>query len=734
MYAGFKIKKYFKDWKNILTFLFLLILIIAGIFLRIRNLGYLAFWGDDGHTYIGTVSILKHGYPLLPSGNILWHGILNYYLNVIPVVLFGEGEFAFRINSVFFGVLTIVLIYFVGKDIANKYTGFLAAFLLTFSSWYIHFSREARYYATLQFFFLLSFYLFYKGFIRGNKKFIVPATIFMCLTPLIHGIGFLLILLFIILLFYHGKKFFRLHVLIPFAVIFTFYLLQIINQIFFWKVGVSFYPADNNLRSILSAYLKFPDPFYFKMLKSMFPEMYVIFLAGIPVLILFTIFVSARHTFNCPSLNLNESEIKLKKLLIPVNIFSLYFIFFFGVLMVSMGQMYNQPRYIYFLMPFFLLIFSYILYLVSASLSRFVYMMLQKLKFIKINKKVSVIILIVIFIAISFFASSGININEALNIPEIKHSDKLNAIYSVSTSMTYHWDPAAAGKYVRENALEDDIIITTDIYNSYPYTGKVNYWLWTGDLISWSPYHREGNEVIDDTHGVRVLRNLTELIYLFETYKNKNIWLITSPSLFKPEHIDHGIVELLDEQEENLVLTARDNVSRLYYFPENGFRPSIKSFIPPVDVNIINPIPAGGIVEIDFTDPLNSDYLIYGMSRIEEGVGCWGIDDASIFYLSPEKNKNYVLVITARPFLRPDMKQTMEIILDNKKIGNIEFPYSETFNQYFIEFSADPPEDGISILEFKYGYSISPVKLGSPADSRNLSVFFNKLAIKETGY
>ena len=115
---------YFRDWKNILTFIFLIILAAAGIFLRIRNLGYLSFWGDDGHTVIGTLGILKHGYPLLPSGYVLFHGIFDYYLNVIPVLLFGATEFAFRVTSVFFGVSTIILIYLVGKDIANKFVGF----------------------------------------------------------------------------------------------------------------------------------------------------------------------------------------------------------------------------------------------------------------------------------------------------------------------------------------------------------------------------------------------------------------------------------------------------------------------------------------------------------------------------------------------------------------------------------------------------------------------------------
>lgn len=731
MHTGFTVKNYFKDWKNILTFLCLLALVAAGIFLRIRNLDHLAFWGDDGHTFIGTISILNHGYPLLPSGNILWHGILGYYLDVIPVLIFGAGEFAFRITSVFFGVSTIVLIYFVGKDLANKYIGFLAAFLITFSNWYIYFSREVRYYSTLQFFFLLSFYFFYRGFVKNNKKFTILATVFICLTPLVHGIGFLLLLLFIPLLFYLGRKFFRTRILVPLAIIFAFNLLQVINQVFFWKVGRSFYATSSGLRSTLAAYLKAPDPFYFKILEIMFPKMFIISAAGIFIFISFAIYASIRQTLTYSSINLNEYEIKLKRLRIPFNIFTFYFIFILAILIVSLGQMYNQQRYIYFTMPFFVLIFAYILYLVSIFLSKAIYLVLQKLKIKEIDKRISSTILIIIFLIISFFTASGIDINEALAIPEIKHSDTLNVNYSISSSRTYHWDAAEPGRYVRRHMNKDDIVITTDIYNSYPYTGKVDYWLWTGNLVSWAPYHREGSEVIDDTYGVRVLRSLIELIDLMESNKSSNIWLIASPSLFIPDHINPKIAELLDSYTENLILAARDNVYRLYYFPKDGNRPSLEVLVPPTETNVINPGLSNGNIEIDFTNPSNSNYLVYGMGSIENGIGSWGMGRMSLFYLSLEKNKNYVLKITARPLPNPEMQQTMEIILDNKKIGNIEFPNDNTFSQYFIEFSTDFTENDINILKFIYGYSITPAELGITNDSRNLSVLFMKIAIEE---
>ena len=286
------LKKYFTNWKNIATFIILLALAALAFYLRIGNLGYLAFWGDDGHTFVGTMSILQQGYPLLPSGNILWHGILGYYIDTIFVLIFRQGEFAFRLASVFFGVATVFLVYFTGRDLANRYVGLLAGAAMSLSSWYIHFSREARYYSALQFFYLLSFYFFYRGFVRDNKKYIILATLFVCLTPLVHGIGFLLILLFIPLLFLKKRNFFRVRTMVPLAIIFSFDILQIINQIFFWQVGRSFYTESSDFRSVLAAYFRVPETFYFKILEIMFPVMFWVVLSGILGIIILTIIKS----------------------------------------------------------------------------------------------------------------------------------------------------------------------------------------------------------------------------------------------------------------------------------------------------------------------------------------------------------------------------------------------------------------------------------------------------------
>lgn len=758
---------YFKDWKNILTFVFLIILAVLGIFLRIRNLGYLSFWGDDGHTVIGTLSILKYGYPKLPSGFVLFHGILDYYLDVIPVLIFGSTEFAFRITSVVFGVSAILLVYFAGKEIANKFVGFLAAFLITFSTWYIQFSREARYFAALQFFFLLSLYFFYRGFVKEQKQFRILTIIFFIITPLIHGIGFTLLLAFLVLLFLYGRNFFRRKILVPFAIIVIFDALQVINQVFFWKVGRSFYSSGNGIRSLIDAYFKLPDPYYFKILNIMFPKMFVIFLLGVVIIIVFIIFLSVRKSFKFNELFLSETEMKAGRTRFPFNIFMLYLIFTIIVTIISFGQMYNQQRYVYFLMPLFVLIFSYVLYLCAITVTKWIFIVVDRIgnrrhapkhsddqiiktsenktsgdisiteNYVK-NKKMQIyfnLVLTVIFIVISFFTLSGINLKEANAIPNIKHNDNLNTLYSISTAMTYHWDAGATGRYVAQHAGKNDIVITTDIYNTYPYTKKVDYWLWTGNLVSWQPYHQAGDEVRDDTYGVVVIRDIFKFIEVLNKNYDKNIWVIGSSSLTHSDHVDPIFRKFFDSRQSNLVLTGRDNISKLYLFPavSSKERMALTDFIPSTSENTLKP-DSSGKINLDFTAKKNGSFLINGWGEVEEATGTWGLDGRSILFIdtgnsSFDTARESTLKITARPLPHPELIQEMGIYINGGQTYILKLDDRNNFKDYFVKLKPGLFKPGLNVIEFRYSYSFTPLELGLGSDSRNLAILFKGIEI-----
>ena len=722
-----KAKNYFKDINNTFTFIFLIIICIAGFIFRVRNLGYLSFWGDDGHTFVGTMSILKYGFPKLPSGNILWHGIFDYYLKAIPVLIFGAKEFSFRIVSVLSGVGTIIAAYFTGKELANKYVGFLSAAVIAFSTWYVQFSREARYYSDYQFFFILSFLFFYLGFIKDRKPFRVLAVVFMVLTSLVHGVGMTLILLFIPLLFYKGKKFFKKEIIIPMLTVILLDALQVINQVFFWKVGRSFYVEGTGIRALLRAYLKLPDPFYFKIINIMFPKMYYAFMAGIAIFIIFAIFISIRKNLANKDLYLNENIVKWGPVRWPFNMFLIYLTFIIIAVFLSLGRMYGQQRYIYFLMPIFILGFSYVIYLVSLSASRLIMKIIRK-KSIKIFS----IIITLVFVIAAALLVNGINPKQSWDIAYKKHNEKIDVMYSISNSWNVHRDAATGGKYVAEHLQADDIVITVDIYNSPPYTGKVDYWLWTGNLVSWAPYHNEGSKVIDDTYGVEVIRSLMAFVNILNENTNRNIWVLTNQSLFTKEHVDPSIRKLLDSYVKNQVLTARDDASRLYYFPktDGSQRVSLENIFNPSDENIIKT--AGkDEVDFDFRNDAAKKYLVYGFSNVEKGVGTWAVGDTSIMFLNVEDNsKEYEFDFIARPLDNKKERQKIEILINGTKIYEFEFLKADDFSEFSFKAPKSLFKQGLNDLVFKYSYSTTPKELNISSDGRKLSVLFQKMNIK----
>ena len=726
----YKIKNYFKDVNNTLTFIFLLLLCITGFILRIRNLGYLSFWGDDGHTFIGTISILKHGFPKLPSGNILWHGIFDYYLKALPVLIFGAKEFSFRIVSVLSGVGTAIVVYFTGKEIANKYVGLLSAAVMTFSTWYIQFSREARYYSDFQFFFTLSFLFFYLGFVKERKPFRILAAVFMVLTPLDHGVGIMLILLFLALIFLKGRKFFKKEIIIPMAVVILLNVLQVINQVFFWKVGRSFYVRGTGTKALIMAYLKLPDPFYFKIINIMFPKMFYVFIAGILALIIFTIFLSVKKKSDTNDLYLNENIVKWGVVRWPFNLFFIYFTFVIIAVSLSSGQMYSQQRYIYFLMPIFVLCFSYVVYLVSMTTGK---LLIKIVRNKQENKQIKgfFISTTIVFIILSIFLTNGINLSEAWKLAYKKHNEKVNIMYSISNSWDTHWDAATGGKYVAAHMQSDDIVITTDIYNSPPYTGKVDYWLWTGNLVSWAPYHNEGNKVVDDTYGVEVLRSLMAFINILNENTEKNIWVLTNKSLYTKDHVDPSIRQLLDKCSQNLVLIGKDDVSRLYYFPKtsDNQRISLEKVFNPSNENIIK-IQDKNMIDFDFTNKNAQKYLIYGFSNVEKGYGTWAVGDTSVMFLNVgDLVSDYEFIIKAKPLDNKKERQKLVFFVNGYKIGDFDFTQTDYLSSFSFKVSKDKLKPGVNDIVFKYKYSTEPKELNISNDARELSVLFKDMQI-----
>jgi len=136
----------------------LLIIIFLAFFLRFWQLGVNppsltwdeAAWGYNAYS-LGLTSRDEFG-RFLPWDYLESFGDFKppiyAYLTILPVKIFGLNEFAVRFASAFFGTLTVLLTYFLTKEIfsGSKWTNkwaLTASFLLAISPWHFMLSRAA---------------------------------------------------------------------------------------------------------------------------------------------------------------------------------------------------------------------------------------------------------------------------------------------------------------------------------------------------------------------------------------------------------------------------------------------------------------------------------------------------------------------------------------------------------------------------------------------------------------
>ena len=155
--------------KRILSDKYLQILILLtaiGSLLRFFNLGFNSLWLDEAVTYY---------YATLPFDE-LWHMLQNgsefnpplFYILESFMVYLGKDEFILRLIPALTGILTIPVVFWMGKEFSDRNCGIVCAALVTFSSFLIFYSQEARAYSLLLLFVALSIVFFLRGMKSGR--------------------------------------------------------------------------------------------------------------------------------------------------------------------------------------------------------------------------------------------------------------------------------------------------------------------------------------------------------------------------------------------------------------------------------------------------------------------------------------------------------------------------------------------------------------------------------------
>lgn len=136
----------------------LLSLTVIGLFLRFFNLGFNSLWLDEATTYNAALGTFFGIWQGMAAGD--FNPPLFYWIEHIMLML-GNNETILRLAPAIFGVLTIPVLYCVGKEFLDRNVGIIAAAAAVFSPFLIYYSQEARAYSMALFFitFAMVFYL-----------------------------------------------------------------------------------------------------------------------------------------------------------------------------------------------------------------------------------------------------------------------------------------------------------------------------------------------------------------------------------------------------------------------------------------------------------------------------------------------------------------------------------------------------------------------------------------------
>ena len=144
----------------------LCILLTAGI-LRCWNINQ-SFWWDEIWSTMPYATSPSLWYTISNVGYYFNNHLLYSLLARFSILLLGENEIAARLPAVIMGLAGIAAVFFIGKRFLGTGSGILGALLLAVSAFHIDHSSEARGYAGLALFSLLSSYYFLDG-LRTNR-------------------------------------------------------------------------------------------------------------------------------------------------------------------------------------------------------------------------------------------------------------------------------------------------------------------------------------------------------------------------------------------------------------------------------------------------------------------------------------------------------------------------------------------------------------------------------------
>jgi len=133
------------------------LILVFGLALRLISLNQ-SLWLDEATSALAAKMNVAELFTKFLPGD--FHPPLYYLILKLWSGLFGYSEIALRFPSIIFGILTIYVVYLIGKSLFSKNVGLVASLFLATSGLHVYYSQEARMYSLAALLVSLLTYLF----------------------------------------------------------------------------------------------------------------------------------------------------------------------------------------------------------------------------------------------------------------------------------------------------------------------------------------------------------------------------------------------------------------------------------------------------------------------------------------------------------------------------------------------------------------------------------------------
>ncbi len=203
------------------------VLVVAALTLvaapvRLVNLGALSFYADEETSAMPARSLAEGNGARMPSGMEYRRALPLTWLNAAAARLLGvENDVAYRLPTALLGILTVPLLFLVGRSFGVARAAFLAALLLAFSEWHLVFSRQARMYVPFLLFFIAGSWAIWNWAETGKRRWLLLAIPMAAGALTLHRLGLMVTMFAFLPLVLPGRTQVSIIKLVTFATVVT---------------------------------------------------------------------------------------------------------------------------------------------------------------------------------------------------------------------------------------------------------------------------------------------------------------------------------------------------------------------------------------------------------------------------------------------------------------------------------------------------------------------------------